>query len=313
MSTDEFEIIDVHVHLFRSLRHEKAAFTLPGKRDRDRWATPEAIVPFMDRTGISKAVFLNLFPTNELREAALKKLPATLTERERAKAELDLNTDLAVRIQRHNEWACEVAKQNPGLVPFIGVQKVMGPKGMAEEVALRLKHGAKGVKIHPGMYFFYPNDRDMWPLYEACQELGVPVLSDSGPFHGAPLGINFGEPVRFVEVLKDFPRLTLILAHLGSAFWDERIEIARQFPNVCFDTSQGFSTPEAVSYHEGRGLSVSDAVRVIRKIGVNRIMFGSDGPALDWAPQLEELLRLNLTEEEQQAILAGNAHRILKI
>ncbi len=313
MGTDEYEIVDAHVHLFRSTRHEKAAFALPGRRDRDRWGTPETIIPFMDRNGISKVVFLNVFPTNELMAAALKEMPATLTKRERAKAEDDLKIDIADRIRRHNEWACEVGKQQARLIPFIGIQKILGTNGMAEEVALRATQGAKGVKIHPGIYSFYPNDRDLWPMYETCQKLGVPILSDSGPWQGAPHGIEYGEPAHFTEILRDFPRLTLILAHLGSAFWDERIEIGRQFPNVYFDISQGFSTPEAVSRHGYRGLSELDAVRVIRKIGVERVMFGTDGPDFDWIPQLEEFLRLDLTQEEKRMILAGNAKRILRI
>ena len=103
------------------------------------------------------------------------------------------------------------------------------------------------------------------------------------------------------------------MAHLGSAFWDERVELARQFPNVYFDTAQGFSTPASVALHQGRGLSASDAVRIIRKIGVERIMFGSDGSHWEVLPQLEEILALDLTEQEKQMILAENAKRILKI
>ena len=312
MNNNDYEIIDIHVHLFKTLRHEKVGSAHPGRRDCDRWGTPEAIIPFMDRNGISKTVFVNVFPTNELIESALKELSSELAPQERVKAEQNIKIDIVDKIKRHNDWGCQIGKQYPRLIPFIGIQKILGAKGIADEVALRVSQGAKGVKIHPGICLFYPDDKELWPLYEICQGLDVPILSDSGPYIGAPSSGEYGEPVHFTEVLKNFPRLTLILAHLGSAFWDERIEIAQKFHNVYFDCSQGFSTPEAMSYHGYRGLSAADAVRVIRKVGVERIIFGSDGPIFDLEPQIEEILRLDLKDEERKMILGANARRILK-
>ena len=62
-----------------------------------------------------------------------------------------------------------------------------------------------------------------------------------------------------------------------------------------------------------RSLAEEDAVRIFRKIGVERIMFGSDFPGIAPQPQLEQILRLPLTDEEKRMILAENARRILKI
>ena len=54
-------------------------------------------------------------------------------------------------------------------------------------------------------------------------------------------------------------------------------------------------------------------MRVFRKIGVDRIMFGTDFPGLDPQPQLEQLLRIPFSDEERKLILAENAKRILGI
>ena len=136
MHTNEYEIIDVHIHLFRSIEHEKAAIKRPGRSDSDHWGYLEAITPFMDRNGIAKAVFLNLFRTKELTEAASHKLSSTLTREEQAKAEDNIRRNIADRIRRHNQWACSVGRQQVRLVPFIGIQKMLGVRGMAEEVAM---------------------------------------------------------------------------------------------------------------------------------------------------------------------------------
>ncbi|HUU65167.1 MAG TPA: amidohydrolase family protein, partial [Dehalococcoidales bacterium] len=121
------------------------------------------------------------------------------------------------------------------------------------------------------------------------------------------------EPKNFARVLEAFPRLTVILAHLGSAWWDERVELAQKYPNVYFDTSQGFSATDRIPHSPHRGLAEEDVVRVFRKIGVERIMFGTDFPAISPQPQLEQLLRIPLTDEEKRMILSENAKRILHI
>ena len=86
-----------------------------------------------------------------------------------------------------------------------------------------------------------------------------------------------------------------------------------KYPNVYFDTAQGFLAPDQIPCNPHRGLAEDDAVRIIHKIGVERVMFGSDGPAHDRLPQLEQLLRLPLSDQEKQLILSGNAKRILHI
>ena len=314
MSSDDYEIIDVHLHLVRDIFFEKAGSPFPNRRDRDRIETPETLTKYMARNGISKAVFVNLFPTKNIITSGLGKLPPTLNKQERADAEEQIKKDIPDKVRRHNEWACEIGRQYKELIPFIGIQPLLGALGLAEEVTVRSREGAKGVKIHPGIFEFFPNDKQLWPFYEKCQELGMPIITDTGPFRYIPEGGGeYGQPIHFAEVLRDFPRLILILAHLGSAFWDERVELANQFPNVYFDTAQGFSTPMSIATHGYRGLSELDAGRIIHKIGAERVMFGSDAPNHDPITQVEEILGLDLTEEEKQMVLAGNAKRILGI
>ena len=199
---------------------------------------------------------------------------------------------------------------------------------MVDEVTLRFHQGAKGVKFHPGMFSFFPTDERYWPVYEKCQELGLPIVSDSGPYPHSPVlasypmpiieknyvkTVDYAEPKNFTGVLEAFPRLTIVLAHLGSAWWDERIELAQKYPNVFFDTSQAFSASDMLPITPRRSLAEEDAVRVMRKVGVDRIMFGSDFCPIPTQPQLEQILRLELTDEEKRLILSENAKRILKL
>ncbi len=325
----EFEVIDTHVHLARTTEEEIDNYPVPGRRSCGRFGTPDRVIVFMDGNCISRMVMMNLMPRRFRGPLAGKAKWQGLTEEQRQREEKRLVDLIGPRIREFNEWGCATSQRYPRLSAFSCVAKELGDaQAIVAEVVLRASQGAKGIKLHPGVFGFFPHDRALWPMYAKCQELGLPVLADSAPLphsrilavHPDPIAslethshVDYGEPANFEPVLKEFPKLNLVLAHLGSAWWDERVELAQKYPNVYFDTSQGFTAEDRLSFNPHRGLAEEDAVRIIRKIGVERIMFGTDFSALAWEPQLEQVLRLSLTDGEKQAILADNAKRILRL
>lgn len=322
MPSQEFEIIDAHIHFFKNVAQENQAFPIPGRRDRDRWGNPESITAYMDREGISKAVCLNLLPTEPMRESLMSKIPAEDREKDPEGVRAQVEKELVARLRRHNDWLLTVSRENPRLVAGIGIQKLLTPEEMVEEVERGAAEGAKTVKLLPGMYRHYPNDRAFWPMFEKCQEIGMPVTSDSGTLGGlSPDGVYYGEPTYFIDILESFPKLTLVMCHLASAFWDQRVEMAQNFPNLVFDMSGSFNHPlgaegvrEPIAARDAhRACAEEDAVRIIRKVGVERIMWGTDGPGIMARSRIEQVLRIDLTDEEKRMILAENAKRIYGI
>ena len=107
---------------------------------------------------------------------------------------------------------------------------------MAKEIRDKAtNHGAKGLKLEGGMQRFFPHDRCFWPAYAALEELDLPLLAHSGKSPGSPT--EFTEPKYFGEVLTHFPRLRLVLAHLGAPFYEQTKALAESFPEVSFDCS----------------------------------------------------------------------------
>ena len=325
----DFEIIDAHVHLTRNLEEEKNYWMFPGRRLCDYYGTPERAIEYMEREGISKMAFMTLIPRQYRGPLVEKAKLAALPEKQRREAEKKIAEQVAPIMREFNEWGCEVGRRYPQLLPFSCLSPELGDAaGIVKEVELRVSQGAKGIKLHPGMFSFFPDDEVMVPAYEKCQELGLPVLADSGAWptphvlaeYPSPVAlaaqqavVDYAEPKNWAKVAETFPRLKIILAHLGSAWWDERVELAQKYPNVYFDTSQGFSAPDRMPYSPHRGLAEADVPRIFRKIGVDRILFGTDFPALAPQPQLEQIIRTPLTDEEKQMILAQNAKRIYNI
>jgi predicted TIM-barrel fold metal-dependent hydrolase len=309
----ELEIIDAHVHFYRSLPLERQNVVNPGRRDRDRWANPESINGYLDFMGISKIVCLPNFPTPQMRKSMLAALPPSVEGTERKAAEAGVERELAQKLSRQNEWLCQEAANNRRLVPAIAIQMVYSPEEMVAELRLRAGQGGKAVKLIPGYYREHPADRAFWPMYEACQELGITVISDSGTLGADDAGFCYGQPANFQDVLEAFPRLTLVMAHFGSAFWDERVELALRFRNLNFDISGGFGAPNFEARDGLRAAALEDAVRLLRKVGVERFMFGTDGPRFSVPAQLEQALGLDLTDSEKHLLMAENAKRIYRI
>ncbi len=213
---------------------------------------------------------------------------------------------LIARLQRRNLWTCQVAKENPRLIPFIGLDPIMSPELMRNEIVDKVKdHGAKGIKLQSAAQRFYPYDPRLRLAYETAVELSLPVLFHSGGME--PLS-QFALPQHFAQVASTFPQLTIALAHLGLGYWDQTIALARSCPSVNFDCSAAIGITEA----EG-GLSDDALVSLIREIGVERVMFGSDYHWFDPIQSVERLLRLGLRKEEKRLILGENAVCIYRI
>ncbi len=325
----DFEIIDAHIHLARTLEEESNYWLFPGRRGCDRYGTPEKAIEYMEREGISKMAFMTLIPRQYRGPLVEKVKLASLPEKQRREEEKKIGEQVAPKMREINEWGCEVGRRFPQLLPFSCISPELGgAEDVVKEVELRASQGAKGIKLHPGMFAFFPDDEVMFPAYEKCQELGLPVLADSGAWptphilaeYPSPVamvegqaGVQYAEPKNWAKVAEAFPRLNIVMAHLGSAWWDERVELAQKYSNLYFDTSQGFSAPDRIPYSPHRGLAEADAPRIFRKIGMDRILFGTDFPALAPQPQIEQIMRLPLTDEEKQKVLAENVKRVYRI
>lgn len=307
------EIIDAHVHLYRSLELEKRNVVQPGRRDRDRWGNPESAVRFMAEQGIAKIVCLPNFPTRQMRERRIKTLEREAGGSVSPELSATVEEELKDAVRRHNEWICALSREDQRFVPAISLQKLFAPDEMAEEVRLRAGEGAKAVKLLPGLYFETPDDEAFWPMYEECQALGLTIISDTGTLGFDEAGIYYGEPLQFERMLEEFPRLHVVMAHFASAFWDERVELAKRHTNLFFDTSGSFYA-EGLEVRDGtRAAHLADAVRLIRAVGPDRFMFGSDGPRFALQPQLEQILGLDLSESEMTLVLGENARRVYRM
>lgn len=312
------EVIDVHVHYTRNRQQEKVVFNHPGWPDEWYNANPEGISEWFREEGLSHIFAINYIDINRIIDNRVARLAPGSAEE--AEARKDLQVQMTDRIRQFNDWVVEHCQTESRVTPYVNVDIGVffgDQQGMMDELDKQLAAGAKGVKIHPGLSRFYPGDEKMFPLYEKLSSLGVPILSDSGAAGGkAPAGSGpYGEPVNFYPVFEKFPNLRFIMAHLTTAYWDERIELARRFPQVQFDISGGFFQPNgngrARDAH--RCVPIEDAARFLKTIGTDRCMFGTDAPGSEVRGYVRTIMGLDLSDTEKEDILAKNARRFMEM
>ena len=207
-----------------------------------------------------------------------------------------------------NEEIAEAAAANPDvLIPFASIDPNKGKRGVEEAKRLIRDFGMRGFKFHPNIQAFFPNDRAVYPFYEAIQEAGLPALfhtGHSGIGSGLPGGggirLKYSNPMYVDDVAVDFPELKIVLAHPSFPWQDEAISVALHKQQVYIDLSgwlPKYFPPQLVQY-------ANTALR-------DRILFGSDYPMITPDRWLADFEQAPFKDEVRPLILKENAARLL--
>jgi hypothetical protein len=171
---------------------------------------------------------------------------------------------------------------------------------VARELDRQLDHGAVALKIHPVHAGIAPNDRELYPAYARCVERGIPVIVHTGPSFFPGATSKHGDPVLIDDVLRDFPDITVVLAHGGRGWsYDAAASLALTRDNVWLDIA-GLPPKRLPTYYASSGLE-----RVAAKC-----IFGTDSPAASPGRNIAGIRDLGLSEELTDAVLGGNAARV---
>ena len=161
--------------------------------------------------------------------------------------------------------------------------------------------GLHGVKLHPEYQEFRLDDPRMEEVWNYCEEHSFPVLIHAGedvgfrpPYHS--------EPRCFVELAKRHPGLLIVAAHTGGwKLWDQVEEL---FPNA------GDNLFVDTSFSMQFMKDPSQMARIIRKIGVDHVLFGTDSPWSDLKHSIKEIMECGLDSNELEAVFWKNARKV---
>ena len=189
--------------------------------------------------------------------------------------------------------------------------------GWKEELARVRDLGLKGIKLHPQYQDTDFDDPRYLRILDRCGELGLVVLTHAGLDIGMP-GKDNCAPEMVARVLAQVGPVKLVLAHMGGWRQWDRVEALLPGTGVYLDTSfsLGEITPLDDGHYRPGDLPLLDEaafLRMVRRFGPDRILFGTDSPWDDQGAALARLRALPLEKSELDAILGGSAQKLLEL
>jgi uncharacterized protein len=173
--------------------------------------------------------------------------------------------------------------------------------------------GFRGAKIHPSIQQFYPSEPRIFPLIEQAIRLDVPVLIHTTAVPIPNTRSRYDDPYEIDDLALGYPEAKLVLAH-GDPFGPGPA-IAGKHPNVYMDTAGTFA--RRAKLVPGLGEDTLQFMALVNGVhGSRKTIFGSDAnPAKAYrvAENLEPLRNLDLSAEQHDLLLGGNAARLLKL
>jgi predicted TIM-barrel fold metal-dependent hydrolase len=155
--------------------------------------------------------------------------------------------------------------------------------------------GFKGIKLHPLVHAFLPNDEIVYPIMEEARSAGVPVLIHSGhPPFSLPWSIG--------ELAENFKDVKIVMLHMGhghGVYIKAAIDTARRNDNIYLETS-------GMPMHS----KIKEAVAIL---GEDRVMYGSDFPFHDPSVEIGRISASGLSNKQLEKVFYSNAKQILSV
>jgi predicted TIM-barrel fold metal-dependent hydrolase len=150
-----------------------------------------------------------------------------------------------------------------------------------------------GLKLHPLIDAYLPNDPSVHPLMELLLDRGgLPVLVHCGhPIFTLPWSIE--------ELAVAFPGVKVIIGHMGHGnvvYINASIDIAARNPNVYLETS---------------GMPMHTKIKeAVERVGVGRVLYGSDIPFHHPAVEILRVRVSGLGPEDLDCVLRANSRKL---
>jgi predicted TIM-barrel fold metal-dependent hydrolase len=163
------------------------------------------------------------------------------------------------------------------------------------------EYGFFGIKLNGAQNWFYIDSQDMaLPLIEEIAKTGA-ILA----FHIGTDAYEATHPYRLAKIARWFPETQILCVHMGGVAFhdlsDAAIEAAQECPNITLI---------------GSGVRAVNILKAIKKLGAERVCFGSDTPFAMMHVELamyEALMKDEVNQTDQDLILGGNIERLFNL
>jgi predicted TIM-barrel fold metal-dependent hydrolase len=200
-----------------------------------------------------------------------------------------------------NKTVAEFCARRKELIPFCSFNPHLHDRLGRRLRALCRDYPFKGIKLLPSYNHFYPQTNKLYPLYEAAEELNLPVMLHTGSSVIANTRIKYANPLFLDDIASEFPDLKIVLSHGGRGPWyAEALTMIRLHKNVYIDLT---------------GLPIRKLPQLFPDLErfSHKFVFGTDWPQMIIKDSIAKFRQLELAPEALQRILGQNAARLLNL
>lgn len=199
-----------------------------------------------------------------------------------------------------NDWSTQFASHNRDCLH----SATFYPEPSATSyVHKALEEGAQVFKAHVQVGDYDPNDPLLEGVWSQLQDRQVPVIIHAG---NAPATNPFLGPEHVRRLLRRFPQLVLVIAHMGMPDYADFLDLCEEFVHVYLDTTMVFTGFTETSYP----FPTSQLPRLqdLR----DRIVFGSDYPNIPYPywEAIDAVTGLGFGNDWNRRVLHDNAMRL---
>ena len=183
-----------------------------------------------------------------------------------------------------NEYVAAYVNQHPGkLIGFCSVDPHDADALDQFEFSVR-ELGLRGLKVAPIYQNVHPSDHRFVAIMKMAEVLGVPVLIHQGTTFCENVSLELANPVLLQPLALQFPRLRMVIAHLGHPWIAETLVLIRKHRHLYSDISALYYRP----------WQFYNALVMAMEYGVlDRLLFGTDYPFTTPASTMDALRRVN--------------------
>jgi uncharacterized protein len=201
-----------------------------------------------------------------------------------------------------NEWAYELCTQQPHLIPFGSYFPDDTNPNLLVRACLRDWDFA-GIKLHFNVQPYQPDDFRYFPAYQGALEYGKGLIIHLGRFPGRE---KHDGVLQLHRILKRFPGLKVMVAHMGLYQTEELWRLMNRYPRLYLDTAFVLGNPD---YHDSLAIIENTLERF-----PHQVIYGSDFPLIGYRleDELDYIQKLPWPDEIKENILYNNALRFRK-
>ncbi len=192
-----------------------------------------------------------------------------------------------------NQLIRDAIARHPGLYGLVWANPRM-PGAVDETRRLLDEPGSRfrGVKLHPLLDAYHPDDPIVHPIIELLIERNLPALIHCGhPIFTLPWSIE--------ELIRRYPAAKIILGHMGHGnivYINAAIDVAARNPNVYLETS---------------GMPMHAKIReAVERAGPDRVLYGSDAPFHHPSVELAKVRVSGLPQDLTDRVLGENGRQL---